>query len=44
MDHCGLGFLIQDTVLLQFVAGKQEQEKVKKDVGDWWARWRCKTS
>ncbi|KAB1218003.1 ABC transporter G family member 6 [Morella rubra] len=30
-----------DTVLLQFVAGKQEQEKVKKDVGDWWARWCC---
>ena len=30
MDHCGLGVLVQDFVLLCFVTGKQEQEEVNK--------------
>lgn len=29
MDHCGLGFSVQDFVLLFFVSGKQEQAAVR---------------
>lgn len=42
MDHCGLGVFLQDSVLLLFDAGKQEQEEVMNDqVADWWVGDAC---